>query len=294
MEEQGEHLLKSDEIAFNTTKISNSSKISALLLLNSMIGSGILSQPYVFMKSGILGGLFCFVVTSLFTWSGVMLLTLTGIHYNILEYSGLAKKAFGIHGQNLLDFGIAISAFGCQLGCYCFVKHLFLTLNAGYMIVIGETTSQLLGNWGCIDTICDQMSVTIITTIGFILPVCMFRHFGHLAWLSVFSVFAIVLCVGLVLIGGPLTTQHVDKAPVKIFDTLGMLKSTGSVVFALGCATGNFQAYIATDEKSQNQTIWAQVTGSAVLMGAALCITMGICKFSGLFEIFISFIHGTK
>ena len=41
---------------FSFVNPSNSAKLTTFLLLNSMIGSGILNQPFVFRESGILGG----------------------------------------------------------------------------------------------------------------------------------------------------------------------------------------------------------------------------------------------
>lgn len=41
---------------FSFVNPNNSAALSTFLLLNSMIGSGILNQPYVFAESGILGG----------------------------------------------------------------------------------------------------------------------------------------------------------------------------------------------------------------------------------------------
>jgi hypothetical protein len=41
---------------FSFVNPNNSAQLSTFLLLNSMIGSGILNQPYVFRESGLLGG----------------------------------------------------------------------------------------------------------------------------------------------------------------------------------------------------------------------------------------------
>lgn len=42
--------------------LSNSAHLTTFLLINTMIGSGILNQPYVFMKSGLIGGLIGFII----------------------------------------------------------------------------------------------------------------------------------------------------------------------------------------------------------------------------------------
>jgi len=112
---------------FNVDDISNSAKLSMFLLLNSMIGSGILNQPYIFSQSGLLGGLIAFIVAAFFTWGGLMLLTEAGVGRGLLEYSGLTKKVFGKVGEKIVDFFIVIQAFGSQLG---------------YILVVGQTTTE--------------------------------------------------------------------------------------------------------------------------------------------------------
>ena len=73
---------------------SNSAALTTFLLLNTMIGSGILNQPFVFLTSGIFGGLVAFLFAAVATWHGLILLTEAGVYANVLEYSGLAKFAF--------------------------------------------------------------------------------------------------------------------------------------------------------------------------------------------------------
>lgn len=249
--------------SFNVDDIANSAYLSMFLLLNAMIGSGILNQPYVFSQSGVLGGILAFIVAAFFTWGGLMLLTETGVARGVLEYSGLTKRVFGKVGEQVVDFFIVIQAFGSQLG---------------YILVVGQTSTELLNGWGCNNVVCGQYATTIGTTILFVTPVCLLRHFGHLAILSLFSILAIVLCIALVVIGGPVTTKNDEKSDVVVFDVIGMLGSAGSIVFALSCAPANFQAYISTEKKSQNVSVWTWVTGGAVILGAIMCMIMGICK----------------
>ena len=183
---------------------SNSAALTTFLLLNTMIGSGILNQPYVFMESGIVGGLLGFIVASLMTWAGLIILNESGVKMNVLDYSGVADAIFGKKGQLAIDYSIIINGFGSQLG---------------YVIVVGETISGLIVSWGCNSFMCTETSVIIISVILFVAPVCLLRHFGHFAWLSVFSITAIILVMFLVIIGGPLKQHHGE---IKTFDALGI------------------------------------------------------------------------
>lgn len=248
----------------STVPPANSAYLSMFLLLNTMIGSGILNQPYVFMKSGMVGALLAFFLTTIATWCGLILLTEAGLYANTLEFSGLAKAAFGEKGETLVDVSIIMMTVGAELG---------------YIIVVGETLSSLLEEWGCTMEVCEQFWVTIIAVVFFVTPICLFRHFGHLAMLSIFSVLAIVLCLLLVVIGGPIENRNEVGNDITFINWLGMLSSVGSIVFSLSCASANFQAYISTEEKSQNIRTWSWVTAGAVLTGAIMCISMGMIGY---------------
>jgi len=251
--------------SFSALHPTNSAYLTSFLLLNTMIGSGILNQPYVFRESGILGGLLGFLIAATGTIIGLLCLTAAGIKENVLEYSGLARRAFPEFGERLVDVSIIVLTVGSQLG---------------YILVVGTTLSDLLGSWGCDSVVCNQYFATIVSVGCFVTPICLFRHFGHLAWLSLFSIGAIVAVLLLVLIAGPIKHQIDHKSEdYRVFSIIGTLQSTGSIVFSLACASANFQAFVSTERKARNMTSWTWVTGGAVAAGVAMCVTMGIAGY---------------
>jgi hypothetical protein len=54
------------------TAPSNTRTMSAFLVLNSMIGSGIFNQPYVFSKAGLGSAILLLSVSAVFIWLGVV------------------------------------------------------------------------------------------------------------------------------------------------------------------------------------------------------------------------------
>lgn len=251
--------------SFSALHPSNSAPLTTFLLLNTMIGSGILNQPFVFKQAGIIGGLVGFLITTIATWTGLLCLTAAGIQENVLEYSGLAKRAFNKNGELMVDTAIIVLTFGSQLG---------------YILVVGTLLSDLLGSWGCESVVCNEMFTTIIAVSVFVTPVCMYRHFGHLAFLSLFSIATIVAVLLLVFIAGP--AKHVidnRSSNYRLFNLSGMLSSTGSIVFSMECCSANFQAFISTERKSRNMPTWRIVTGTAVFAGAIMCASMGLVGY---------------
>jgi amino acid permease len=246
----------------------NSKLLTVFLLVNAMIGSGILNQPYVFMKSGIIGGLLGYFIGVLGTWAGLIILTAAGVKCHIYDFSELAHQVYGKFGDALVDFSITISSFGCQL-CY--------------LIIIGQSMAEVFQSWGFYPILCNQIVTTLIAIVFFITPSCMYRQFGHLALISVFSITAITLCLFLVLIGGPATTKSQFPSGVKLFDPLGTVTSAGSIILTLSCAAANFHAYLGADSSCQSLPEWSSITAWAVGLGSVMCLAMGIGNVAPVF-----------
>ena len=251
--------------SFSALHPTNSAMLTTFLLLNTMIGSGILNQPYVFMQSGILGALLGFLITTVATWTALLCLTEAGLQENISEYSALAFRAFKRHGELSVDISIIIMTLGSQLG---------------YILIVGTTLSDLLDSWGCDSIMCNDVFTTIVAVAVFVTPVCLFRHFGHLAYLSLFSIATIVSVLLLVFVGGPTKHQadHVSS-DYSLFSITGLLSSIGSIVFSLECCSANFQAFISTEKGSRNMESWRKITGTAVFVGALMCASMGLVGY---------------
>ena len=73
----------------------NSPRMVFFLLVNTMIGSGILNQPEVFAKAGMIGGLFMMVVVAYITWYGVHLIVTMTIRIKQPGYQQAVLQTLG-------------------------------------------------------------------------------------------------------------------------------------------------------------------------------------------------------
>ena len=243
----------------------NASPLTIFMFVNYMIGSGILNQPHVFRASGLVGGSIGFIIAGYCTWLSLLIITDAGITNKVFEYSGLAKLAFAKTGLLINDTSIVVYAFGALLS---------------YVLIIGSTMSDLLSGWGFHSDFCGIYGITLTFITLFVLPPCLMRQFGHLAYVSIFSIFTIVLVLGLVIIGGPIRTKEtVYPEPLTVFSFKGLLTSMGSIIFALACSAPTFQAYVAADKPLRNMTSWSRITGIAVLIGGTMCAVMGVAGY---------------
>lgn len=95
----------------------NSPMSTILLLLNTMIGSGILAQSYVFSQAGVIITTLEYLVVGTMTYVGVNSLVKTAERADIFHFGGLAVKVLGNNGQLFLDLLIFLDNIGALLSC---------------------------------------------------------------------------------------------------------------------------------------------------------------------------------
>jgi Transmembrane amino acid transporter protein len=89
--------------------LNNTPFATIILLLNNMIGSGILVQAFIFKKTGIIAAFFEYLIVGLMTYTGVHLMIRAAEHVQIFEYSELANEALGWGGAKLVDARLVYS-----------------------------------------------------------------------------------------------------------------------------------------------------------------------------------------
>lgn len=167
----------------------NSKAHVIFLLVDTMIGSGVLNQPQVFAESGVVGALISLSLCGFFVWVGLVLLVECGNACGKFDYSDLAVHTFGFIGEEIVDGLIVLNNFGAVMS---------------YMVIIGGTLSDLFMSWGCTEGGCSVYLTTSLAIVLFSLPVCMMRFFGNMSSISLFAVFVIVLTLFVLVISGPI------------------------------------------------------------------------------------------
>ena len=102
-EEESQKARESSFVGHEIELAKNSRTLAIFLMINTMIGSGVLNQPFVFASSGVVGALLGFSVASVSMWYALVLLTDSGITTNTPDYSSLSKVAFGDMGEQVID-----------------------------------------------------------------------------------------------------------------------------------------------------------------------------------------------
>ena len=223
---------------------------------------GIFNQPFVALKAGVVLFVILFVVTSAFTWLGLVALVEAGIAAHTFDYGEIAIGSFGKCGQWLVDFAIVIYSIGALLS---------------YIIVIGSLCDQLVSSWGW------QISfgiyyITAALVALFVLPNCLRRYFANLSVISVISIASVACVLFLVLIAAPIvSTTKVDR-PILI-NPSGALEQLGSIIFTLSCSSCTFHTYNFMYPEIRCGSSWMKVCSIAVLLGLCMCMVMALMGY---------------
>jgi sodium-coupled neutral amino acid transporter 2 len=235
----------------------NSRTLTTFLLLNTILGSGVLNQPEVYKKAGILIAFILSVFAAYLIWLGVVILIDLGYSHSKSDYSELAIFAFGSYGKYAVDISIVIGNFGAIMS---------------YILIIGDTAATLLHGWGCHNEVgCSFYLMVILFTVIFILPICSMRIFGHLAIYSVMSIISLTCITLLTLIGGPIVG---DGSKANLANGYGFLTQFGSIVYALSFAFASFHNYNSLLDA--NPKSWREVSYWSVVIALGFCVTIGL------------------
>eukprot|EP00903_Cladosiphon_okamuranus_P010528 g9958.t1 len=280
----------------------NNTFLTALLLLNYMIGSGILNTPQTFKKSGLAATTALYFIACPAIWLGMVVLikaaeasastlakergaekgekiaaTSGRAQIEDLEFATIAKRTIGTHAPLLLDGSIVVLNFGAV---------------CSYVVLVGGLTTALLTEWSEGSQVAQWWESFYIVTpliVGFlVLPPCLIRHFSNLRWLAGFSLGAIAAVVGLVILGSPFyaeaekgsstiaETAALD-APLIWWEWTGAVSKLGSVVFALSCAAASPHSYSSMAQRTEQK--WKTVAAISVTAGGLLCYVTGLAGY---------------
>jgi sodium-coupled neutral amino acid transporter 11 len=245
-------------------KISNSSLSTVFLILNTMIGSGILVQPYVFQQSGIVAAIFEYMIILVMIFLGSEMIIKCGECVKIYDYSDAVANILGERFSIVLDVAIVVNGVGSTLS---------------YIIIIGSLFTSVVDLSNCDAWYCNEGFLTILPVLSFTVPLCLIRRFGHLALISYASIFVIGSVMLLVLIGGPIRREYYvdDDTAVATGSFVGCIATVGDIVFALGYITAIFHTYNAHHTK--NADAYTAIVLKTTVIGAFMCFFTGLAGY---------------
>ena len=252
----------------------NSVVSAVFLLVNTMIGSGILIQPYVFKMSGIGATILEYIIIAIMTHTGVDILIISADKYDrynnkddndsIWNYAELAVRSLGTYSDNVVDLLIVIGSIGEIISYLLIIGTLMISVISTYTTI---TADQWYYN---------ESFLIVMIVVFLILPFCLIRTFGHTAIISYVSITVITGVALLVIVGGPIIEGSNNDA-LNWASFSGSVQTIGSIVFAFQYTSAIFHCYSSLETRNVITFSYASIWATS--LGVSLCFLVGLMGY---------------
>ena len=253
----------------------SSMRMAFMNLANSILGAGIITQPFAIKNAGILGGLLSYVALGFIVdWTLrliVINLTLAGKR----TYQGTVEHVMGKKGKLLILFTNGLFAFG---GCI------------GYCIIIGDTIPHVLRaifsqNDGNVHFWLRRNVIIVMVTTFISFPLSMKRNIEALSKASFLTVISMIIIVLTVVIRGPMLPYDWKGHSLKLSDFFmkaTIFRSLSVISFALVCHHNT--SFIFFSMRNRSVAKFTRLTHISIIISVICCALMGYSGFAVLKE----------
>lgn len=250
----------------------SSMKMAFMNMANSILGAGIIGQPFAFKNSGLVGGLVVmFLLGWLIDWT-LRLIVLNAHLSQTRSYQDTVNHCFGRWGKVLLLVTISSFAYG---GCMAFC------------VIIGDTIPHVLksilpksitsSETSVVGWLFERNSIIIIFTTCVSYPLSLNRDISKLAKASGFALVGMLIIVVLTVARGPFVDPSL-KAPLtsvqRWFNMANIFQGISVISFALVCHHNTI--FIYNSMKNASLARFNKLTHWACGMSVCFCLLMGI------------------
>lgn len=251
-------------------------KGTVVSMLVTMIGVAIVNTPFIFLKAGLVGGLFLFIVVPCLSLFGIFLLQDAAEHTMLIDYCDIVKEVFS--NSKVVSFIIGAIA-NLFIILNCIGTHLL------YLHILVVCFSSSFNLWGCTSLICDHTLLTIILVLSIVLPLSLMRDFKRFWYTIYLSAMALISIIALAIICSPIehnkhkTENKFLENPKNLFTDVGLALSTGSVIYIFNMAPASQTLYKSMLFEHQSPKTYKNILIAAFVICAIVCIITGSVGF---------------
>lgn len=246
-------------------------KMAFMNMANSILGAGIIGQPFAFKNSGVLGGVLVMIfLTVLIDWT-LRLIVVNAQLSQTRSYQDTVYFCYGKWGKILLLFSISSFAYG---GCMAFC------------VIIGDTIPHVLksalpNSWTDPDTsiigwMFGRNVIITIFTACISYPLSLNRDISKLAKASGFALLGMLIIVVVTVVRGPMADSSLKSSLSKgeWFFSVNIFQGISVISFALVCHHNTIFIYNSLKDATVGK--FAKLTHWACGISMCFCLLMGL------------------
>ncbi|QLG70159.1 hypothetical protein HG535_0A00980 [Zygotorulaspora mrakii] len=235
-------------------------------MANSILGAGVISQPFALKNCGIIGGLVAyFLLGFLVDWT-LRLIAINLVLTGTQTYQDTIQSVMGRKGKILILVTNGLFAFG---GCI------------GFCIIIGDTVPHVLRSLFHSNSFFLRRNVIISLVTFFIsYPLSLQRNIAALSKASFLALVSMVVIVFSVIIRGPMLNSALKSEGLSIeniFVTPRFFRGVSVISFALVCHHNT--SFIFLSMKNRSIQKFSKLTHISSVVSVIFCMLMGYSGF---------------
>ncbi|KAK1057179.1 hypothetical protein LTR12_014849 [Friedmanniomyces endolithicus] len=236
-------------------------------MANSIIGAGIIGQPYAFKQAGLLTGILLLIVlTVTVDWTIRLIVTnskLSGAN----SFQATMEHCYGKSGLIAISVAQWAFAFGGMVA---------------FCIIIGDTIPHVLAavfpaleNMPVLWLLTDRRAIIVLFVLALSYPLSLYRDIAMLAKASSFALVSMIIIILTVVTQGPIQPPNL-RGPLRgsLLINDGVFQAIGVISFAFVCHHNSLLIYGSL--KTPTMDRFAKVTHYSTSISMVACMAMAL------------------
>lgn len=240
-------------------------------MANSIIGAGIIGQPYAFKQAGLLSGVVLLVgLTFVVDWT-ICLIVVNSKLSGANSFQGTVEHCFGRSGLIAISLAQWLFAFGGMVA---------------FGVIVGDTIPHVLQavwpglrDMPVLGMLADRKAVIVIFILGVSYPLTLYRDIAKLAKASTLALISMMVILVTVVIQGllvPSEDRGSFSTPLLTVNS-GILSAIGVISFAFVCHHNSLLIYGSL--KTPTIDRFSRVTHFSTGVSMLACLLMALAGF---------------
>ncbi|KAJ5763861.1 Vacuolar amino acid transporter 2 [Penicillium manginii] len=245
-------------------------KMAFMNMANSIIGAGIIGQPYALRQAGLVTGILLLTVLTVTVDWTIRLIVINSKMSGADSFQATMQYCFGKSGLIAISVAQWAFAFGGMVA---------------FCIIVGDTIPHVLGalfpslrDMAFLWLLTDRRAVIVLFVLAVSYPLSLYRDIAKLAKASALALVSMVVIVVTVLTQGfrvPAESRGEVKSHLII--NSGFFQAVGVISFAFVCHHNSLLIYGSLKRPTLDR--FATVTHYSTGVSLVMCLAMGIAGF---------------
>ncbi|OAL70691.1 amino acid transporter [Trichophyton violaceum] len=239
-------------------------------MANSIIGAGIIGQPYAFRQAGLTTGIILLVIL---TWTVDWTIRLIVVNSKLSgadSFQSTLEFCYGRTGLIAISVAQWAFAFGGMIA---------------FCIIVGDTIPHVvmgiapsIRDMPVLWLLTDRRAVIIIFVLGISYPLSLYRDIAKLAKASTFALVSmLVILITVIIEGIQVAPEARGEVKGSLFVNSGVVPAIGVISFAFVCHHNSLLIYGSLRKPTMDR--FARVTHYSTAISMVMCLVMAVAGF---------------